>query len=114
MNHMTQDRLPKLWWLNPWLTALELHKAFYALKHLSDLDDRAITLLQREVARQDNLITEYQHALRAKDAELTRLNRGLDELERVLGLAPKTSQSLPADEGRGRVGSPQQNASESL
>ena len=42
------DSLPRLWWLNPWSVARDLHQTACALKALTELDDR---LIQQQDAR---------------------------------------------------------------
>lgn len=47
------ESLPPFWWLNPWSTALRLHQAVLALKHLSDLDEACLSQTR-------SLADEYQ------------------------------------------------------
>jgi hypothetical protein len=52
MNIIRSDRLPRLWWLNPWATALYLHSAATALKAYAD---RADLLIETQAAVIDDL-----------------------------------------------------------
>ena len=45
------DTLPRLWWLNPWGTALDLFKTARAMQFLSEIDADEIALHEREIAR---------------------------------------------------------------
>lgn len=48
MRIIRSDFMPRLWWLNPWASAIYLHQALSALKDYQDRADRAIDL-QRQI-----------------------------------------------------------------
>ena len=56
MNIIRPDRLPRLWWLNPWLTVRYLHRASSALKTYSDKADTCIDLQAKLIREQSNEI----------------------------------------------------------
>ena len=60
------DSMPRLWWLNPWATALYLHQALSAIKGYADRAD-AVVDFQTKVIRDQSL-------------EVMSLRRQLDEL----------------------------------
>jgi len=55
MNIIRSDRLPRLWWLNPWSTALYLHSALAAMKAYAD---RADLIVETQAAVIDDLKDE--------------------------------------------------------
>ena len=55
MNIIRPSLLPRLWWLNPWATALYLHSAATALKAYAD---RADLLIETQAAIIDDLKDE--------------------------------------------------------
>ena len=56
MNIIRPDRLPRLWWLNPWLTVRYLHQASSALKTYADKADRCVDLQQAVISEQSKEI----------------------------------------------------------
>ena len=56
MNIIRPDRLPTLWWLNPWLTVRYLHRASNALKAYADKADNCIDLQAKLIREQSNEI----------------------------------------------------------
>ena len=56
MNIIRPDRLPTLWWLNPWLTVSYLHRASAALKAYADKADTCIDLQAKLIREQSNEI----------------------------------------------------------
>ena len=54
MRIIKSDSLPRLWWLNPWSTALYLHEAAFALKDYADRADRCVDIQAK--------IIDYQSA----------------------------------------------------
>lgn len=55
MNIIRPTMMPRLWWLNPWATALYLHSAATALKAYAD---RADLLIKTQAAVIDDLKDE--------------------------------------------------------
>jgi hypothetical protein len=58
MNIIRSDRLPHLWWLNPWATALYLHSAATALKDYADRADRCIEMQIRIIEDKEKEIAQ--------------------------------------------------------
>lgn len=58
MNIIRPDRLPTLWWLNPWATARYLHDAATAMKAYADQADRCIEMQIRIIANKDREIDQ--------------------------------------------------------
>ena len=56
MNIIRPDRLPTLWWLNPWLTVRYLHRAVGAFKSYADKADRCVDLQQAVISEQSKEI----------------------------------------------------------
>ena len=56
MNIIRPDRLPTLWWLNPWLTVRYLHRAVGAFKSYADKADNCIDLQAKLIREQSNEI----------------------------------------------------------
>ena len=55
MNVIRPNMMPRLWWLNPWATALYLHDAATAMKAYAD---RADLLIETQAAVIDDLKDE--------------------------------------------------------
>ena len=66
MNIITNESLPRLWWLNPWKTARYLHQAVGAVKQYSDRMDLLIDIQSRVIDDQSAEILQ----LRERVAEL--------------------------------------------
>jgi len=56
MNIIRPDSLPRLWWLNPWLTVRYLHRASIALKAYADKADDCIDLQAKLIGEQSKEI----------------------------------------------------------
>jgi len=56
MNTIRPDRLPTLWWLNPWLTVRYLHRSVGAFKSYADKADRCVDLQQAVISEQSKEI----------------------------------------------------------
>ena len=56
MNIIRPDRLPTLWWLNPWLTVRYLHRSVGAFKSYADKADRCVDLQQSVISEQSKEI----------------------------------------------------------
>lgn len=56
MNIIRPDRLPTLWWLNPWLTVRYLHRAVGAFGFRADVADRCVDLQQAVISEQSKEI----------------------------------------------------------
>jgi len=52
MKILRPDHLPRFWWINPWTTALELHRIINALVEWGDLADHQLSIDSRVIQDQ--------------------------------------------------------------
>jgi len=57
------NALPRFWWLNPWSTAIELHKMCAALKEYADKADRCVEIQIRIIEDKDRDIEALERAI---------------------------------------------------
>jgi hypothetical protein len=63
MRIIKSDSLPRLWWLNPWSTALYLHEAAFALKDYADRADRCVDIQAKIIDDQSAEIAQLRRRL---------------------------------------------------
>lgn len=99
------DTMPPFWWLNPWQTARELFEIGRAMQQLSENDGQLHDFHLRKIYETTDIIRRQGERIRELEAELDRLNGGLDALqewmEKPLGTPYKPSED--PGEGGGRV-----------